>query len=56
MDSKKESIRRVTKGANTFELKKSNNTFYIYVNEKQIARTTYEDIANHLFTALITRF
>lgn len=56
MDSIKESIRRVTKSSNTFELKKSQDAFYIYVNDKQVARTTHEDIANYLFTSLITKF
>jgi len=56
MDSKNESIRRVVKSANLFELLKSDEGFSVQVNGHEVAFTKHEDIAHVVFTHLITKF
>ena len=56
MDSKKESIRKVVKFSNTFELLKSPEGYSVQLNGRELAFTKYEDIANVVFTHLIAKF
>jgi len=56
MDSKKESIRRVSKNANVFELLKIPEGYSIQINGSELAFTKHEDIANIIFTHLIAKF
>ena len=56
MDSKNESIRRVVKSANLFELLKSPEGYSVQLNGRELAFTKYEDIANFVFTHLIAKF
>jgi hypothetical protein len=55
MDSKKESIRRVSKSANLFELLKFHEVFFVHINGREIVFTKYEDVANIVFTKLIAK-